>query len=179
MLLRPDGLRLSAALRPSRKSLKVWKKSLPRAVPRSSRQLDWMRKNAPPRRRVRPWTQERLSARVVFVARGEIVAEIAEDAEAAERSQHGDLGRLVEEAVGRRHPERRGGRCVRSMRPLRGAGEAHPGLIRQVVAAARRSGSGWRHSRAPAAPAECRDPERSACPDSPAASRTCGTDRWW
>ncbi len=50
MLLRPNGLRLSAALSPIRKSSKVWKYRRPRAVPSSSRQLSWLRKNAPKRR---------------------------------------------------------------------------------------------------------------------------------
>src|SRR5690348_3754827 len=61
MLLRPKGLRLSAADRPTSRSSKVWKVSRPREIPRSPRQLDSTRKKPPKRVVWRPCVQERVS----------------------------------------------------------------------------------------------------------------------
>ena len=75
-----------------------------------------------------------IGPRVVFVLGGEIVAERAEEAETAQRTEHGHLRRLIEEAVGRRHPQGGGGRSAVAVRALRGAREAHAGFVHQGLA---------------------------------------------
>ena len=139
MLLRPDGLRLPSALSPSRKSLNVWKTSLPRATPGSSRPLFCIRKKPPARVLWLPCIQARLSRpRVVFILRGKIVAQRAEEPEAAQRTQYVHLGRLIEESVGRRHPQRTRSRGAIAVRALRRPRETHARFVHQRLAEGRR-----------------------------------------
>src|ERR1019366_2101720 len=57
---------------------------------------------------------------IVLVLGGEVVAQRAEDAEAAERAEDRGLWRLIEEAVGRGHAESgSGGRANRRGHPVR------------------------------------------------------------
>ena len=135
MLLRPEGLRLPSALSPSRKSLKVWKTE-PAArhagVVASVVLGEEEAAGARPVAAVDPG--EIVGPRVVFVLGRKIVARRAEQRGScpADRARH--LRRLIEEAVGRRHPERGGGRSAIAVRALRGARETHARFVHQGLA---------------------------------------------
>src|ERR1035438_8437956 len=66
---------------------------------------------------------------IVLVLRGKVVAQRAENAETAQRTQHRDLRRLIEEAVGRGHPESCSGRSAIPVSALNRARKAHAGFI--------------------------------------------------
>ena len=130
MLLRPVGLRFSAALSPTRKSSNVWNVILPRAPPVSARPLYWSRKNPPPRSRclpahprnvVAPGHRARLEVIVVGIR--------AEQPERAHRPQHRDLRRLRKQRIHRRHPDLRRRRRAHAVRVRPIARERHHRLV--------------------------------------------------